>query len=442
MDASDLSAELRRLPVRRRIGRVVRAEGAVLQVSGLAPAARLGDRVAFEGEDAGSPAGEVVALGDGLATVMPYGAPDGLRLGAEVALAPDPGLRPSDGWLGRVIDPFGAPMDGRPLPQGRIAVPVRAAPPAPMRRAPLGPRLATGLAAFDSLLPLVRGQRIGLFAGSGVGKTSLLAELARQVEADRVVLALVGERGRELRDFVEGALGEAGMRRSVVVCATSDRSALVKRRAAWTAAAIAERFRDEGRHALLIVDSLTRFAEAHREVALTAGEPPSLRAWPPSTGATLAALTERAGPGPVRADGTHGDVTAVFSVLVQGSDMEEPVADMARGLLDGHVVLDRGIAERGRFPAVDVARSVSRALPVCAEPDERALIAEARRLIARHAEAAPMLQAGLWREGADPEADRAIRLFPALDAFCAERVAGGAAAAFGRLRAVLGAEDA
>ena len=439
MDPADLAEDLARLPVRRRLGRVVRAEGATLEISGLAAAARLGDRVAYE-RDGGRLAGEVVALGDGRVTAMTYAAAEGARLGEEVALSPDPGLRPAEAWLGRVIDPFGAPLDGRPLPQGRDTVPVLADPPPAMRRGRLGPRLATGLAAFDSLLPLVRGQRIGLFAGSGVGKTTLLSDLARGVEAERVVLALIGERGRELRAFVEDALGEDGMRRAVVVAATSDRSALVKRRAAWTATAIAERFRDEGRDVLLLVDSLTRFAEAHREVALTAGEPPSLRAWPPSTGAELARLTERAGPGAPRADGRRGDVTAVYSVLVQGSDMEEPAADMARGLLDGHVVLDRDIAERGRFPAVDVARSVSRALPGCASEAERALIAEARRLLARHAEAWPMLQAGLWREGADPEADRAIRLFPALDAFLAGRGTGGAEAAFARLAETLAGE--
>jgi len=200
-----------------------------------------------------------------------------------------------------------------------------------------------------------------------------------------------------------------------VVCATSDRSPLEKRRAAWTAMAAAERLRAEGRHVLLLMDSLTRFAEAHREVALTAGEPPSLRADPPSTSAMLAELTERAGPGP---EG-EGDVTAVFSVLVAGSDMEEPVADMARGLLDGHVVLSRDIAERGRFPAVDVGRSVSRALPGCADAAEQALISDARRMAALRERAEPMLQAGLWQPGADPEADRALRLHPALEAFCA-----------------------
>lgn len=440
MDVSDLAAELRRLPVRRRVGRVVRAEAASLRIAGLAPVARLGDRVGLAPAGAAGPVtGEIVALGDGLATVMTHGPADGVRLGEEAELSPDPGLRPCDAWLGRVIDPFGAPLDGRPLPQGRAEVPVRAAPPPAMKRLALGPRIATGLAVLDSLLPLTRGQRVGLFAGSGVGKTSLLAELARNVEAERVVLALIGERGRELRGFVEDALGEAGMRRSVVICATSDRPALVKRRAAWAAAAVAERFRDEGRHVLLLVDSLTRFAEAHREVALTAGEPPSLRAWPPSTAAALAALTERAGPGPARADGRRGDVTAVFTVLVQGSDMEEPVADMARGLLDGHLVLDRAIAERGRFPALDAVASVSRALPDCADADERALIAEARRLLALREEVAPMAQAGLWREGADPEGDRALRLFPALDAFCGARVAGGAEGAFARLREVLSA---
>ena len=434
-----LTAELTATPVRRRIGRIVRADGASLTVAGLAPQARLGDlaRVAPGGDAAAAVTAEVVALIDGHALLMTHRPPEGAGLGDPVTLIPDPGPRPCEGWLGRVVDAFGAPRDGRPLPQGDRPARLRAPAPAPMRRARLGPRLSTGLCVFDTLLPIVRGQRIGLFAGSGVGKSSLLADLARGVKADCAVIALIGERGRELREFTEGVLGPEGLARSVVVAATSDESPLVKRRAAWTAMCAAEHLRDRGRHVLLLVDSLTRFAEAHREIALTAGEPPSLRAYPPSTAAQLAALTERAGPGEVRADGTHGDITAVFSVLVAGSDMEEPVADMTRGLLDGHVVLSREIAERGRFPAVDVGRSVSRALPGCANAAERALIAAARRALALHERAEPMVQAGLWREGADPEADRALAVFPALDAACAARAA-DPAAAFAALAEALG----
>ncbi|ODM44116.1 flagellum-specific ATP synthase FliI, partial [Cereibacter johrii] len=301
-------------------------------------------------------------------------------------------------------------------------------------RRSLGPRLPTGVAVFDTLLPLVQGQRIGFFAGSGVGKSSLLAKFARGVVADVVVIGLVGERGRELRDFTERVLGPAGMARAVVVTATSDQSPLVRRRCGWAAMAVAEHFRDQGLHVLLLVDSITRFAEAHREVALAGGEAASMRGFPPSTAHTIMALAERAGPG---AEGT-GDITAVFSVLVAGSDMEEPVADILRGVLDGHVVMDRKIAERGRFPAIDLLRSVSRALPEAASTAENALIAEARRLLGAWDRAEMMIQAGLYAKGSDPQVDAAIRVWPALDAFLAEDAPDGIDASFRRLADCLG----
>ncbi|WP_225027221.1 FliI/YscN family ATPase, partial [Xinfangfangia pollutisoli] len=309
------------------------------------------------------------------------------------------------------------------------------APPPPAERRALGERLATGVAVFDTLLPLVRGQRIGLFAGSGVGKSSLLAKFARGVAADIAVIALVGERGRELRDFTERVLGPAGMARSVVMTATSDQSPLMRRRCALSAMAVAEHFRDQGLHVLLLVDSVTRFAEAHREVALASGEQASLRGYPPSTAHAIMGLAERAGPGA----GDQGDITAVLSVLVAGSDMEEPVADIIRGTLDGHVVLDRKIAERGRYPAIDLLRSVSRALPEAASGPENALIADARRVLGAYDRAEMMVQAGLYVPGSDPLIDRAIRLFPMLDGFLAEDApAGGPPTSFARLKACLG----
>lgn len=302
------------------------------------------------------------------------------------------------------------------------------------RRKRLGARLSTGVAVFDTLLPLVRGQRIGLFAGSGVGKSSLLAKFARKVDADVVVIGLVGERGRELREFTERVLGPEGMARSVIVTATSDLPALTRRRCAWTAMAVAEHFRDQGAHVLLLVDSVTRFAEAHREVALAAGEPAALRGYPPSLGQAIMALAERAGPGP---EGV-GDITAIFSVLVAGSDMEEPVADILRGVLDGHVVMDRKIAERGRFPAIDLLRSVSRSLPEAASEEENGLIAEVRKLLGAWDRAELMIQAGLYVKGTDPVVDRAMQIWPALDGFIGEDApAGGIEASFARLAAIL-----
>lgn len=391
IDIAGLEADLARLSPRRRCGRVVSADGGALTVSGLGAQARLGDRIKL-GDSANGPGreGEIVALAEGGARAMIYGAVEGIGLHDPVWLMPDRPLRPDDAWIGRVIDAFGTPLDPGPLPEGDRQADLRRAPPPAAGRATLGARLATGLCVLDTLLPIVRGQRVGLFAGSGVGKSSLLTDLARGVEADIVVFALIGERGRELKEFITNGLGAEGMRRAVLVVATSDESPLIKRRAAWTAMAVAEHFRDQGRHVLLLVDSLTRFAEAHREVALTAGETPSLRAYPPSTANLIAALAERAGPGPD--DGQSGDITAVFSVLVAGSDMEEPVADITRGVLDGHVVLDRSIAERGRFPAIDIGRSVSRALPRAASEAENQLLGETRRLIGAYEKAEPMIQ--------------------------------------------------
>jgi len=272
------------------------------------------------------------------------------------------------------------------------------------------------MAVFDSMLPIVRGQRLGLFAGSGVGKSSLLANFARHVSADVVVLSLVGERGRELRAFAEDTLGPEGLARSVIVAATSDQSPLKRRRCPLAAMAVAEHFRDQGAQVLFLCDSITRFAEAHREVAVAGGEQTALGGWPPSLSHAIMSLAERAGPG----EGDTGDITAIFTVLVAGSDMEEPVADILRGVLDGHVVLDRSIAERGRFPAVDLLRSLSRSLPDCATPEENSLIAEGRRLLSAWSRAELMVQSGLYTSGSDPLTDRAIRLFPALDSFLAE----------------------
>jgi flagellum-specific ATP synthase len=298
-DLSALAADLDRIVNHRRCGRVVSVGTAALEVAGLTHQARLGDAVTID-VDGGRLTGEVVALAERYARVMTYGPSEGAAVGNRVTLERRDGAHPGAHWVGRIVDAFGAPLDGRPLAPGAVSAPLRRAPPEPASRKRLGPRLGTGLAVFDTILPLARGQRIGIFAGSGVGKSSLLADLARGVEADVVVFGLIGERGRELRHFVEDVLGD-GMARAVVIAATSDQSPLVKRRAAWMAMATAEVFRDEGRHVLLLLDSLTRFAEAHREVALTAGEAPSLRAFPPSTANLIAGLCERAGPGPAGA---------------------------------------------------------------------------------------------------------------------------------------------
>lgn len=427
-----LRAELARIAPRRHLGRVSELGRGGLRVSGLAHVARLGDRVELPRPE-GALGGEIVLLGREAAVILPDGPAEGIAIGAPVILIGPAGIAPDDSWIGRVVDPFGCAIDGRPVMRGPRVRALRAAPPLATRRKPMGARLETGMTVFNTLLPLVRGQRIGLFAGSGVGKSMLLAKFARGVAADVVVIALIGERGREVRHFVEQVLGPEGMARAVVVAATSDRSPLIRRQAAWAAMSVAEHFRDQGRHVLLLADSITRFAEAHREIALAAGEGSSLRGFPPSLSHVLMSLAERAGPGPEGA----GDITAVLSVLVAGSDMEEPVADILRGVLDGHVVLERRIAERGRFPAIDLLRSVSRSLPEAATAEENTLIGQARRLLGAYDRAEMMIQAGLYTAGSDPLIDEAIRVWPALDAFLARDEAEDGAASFRALAACL-----
>lgn len=427
-----LRAEITGLSAAHSVGRVISVAGGLLRISGLSGAARLGDRVQVQ-TARGQLSGEVLQMEAAALLILPDEAAEGVALGDRVRLMGPSEIAPSDDWIGRVIDPFGAPLDGRPLLRGPVARPLRAAPPAPARRHPLGSRLETGMAVFNTLLPIVRGQRMGLFAGSGVGKSMLLGHLARHMQADVVVVALIGERGRELGEFVRHVLGPEGMARAVIVTATSDRSALVRRRCALAAMAVAEHFRDAGRHVLFLADSITRFAEAHREVAIAAGEMPALRGFPPSTAHTIMSLCERAGPG----EGGQGDITALLTVLVAGSDMEEPVADILRGVLDGHVVLDREIAERGRYPAIDLLRSVSRSLPQAASDDENRLIGQARHLLGTYARSETMVRAGLYAEGSDPVLDQAIRIWPELDGFLAEREPADTANSFARLGLLL-----
>lgn len=407
-----LVSEIATVTQKIRLGRVSEIGRGTVIVKGLEDAAALGDRVLI-GPRLG---GEVVALRAGGITVLTDQMAEGLQIGAVVRLIGQAGISPDNSWVGRVIDPFGNAMDGKVIFKGPRTRPLQAPAPAAATRRRLGERLETSVAVFDTLLPLVRGQRIGLFAGSGVGKSTLLGKFARGVSTDVVVIALIGERGRELREFIERVLGPEGMKRAVVVAATSDQSPLIRRRCAWAAMAVAEHFRDQGMHVLLLADSVTRFAEAHREVALAGGEEASLRGYPPSVAPAIMAWAERAGPGP---EGS-GDITAVFSVLVAGSDMEETIADILRGVLDGHVVLDRKIAERGRYPAIDLLRSVSRSLPDAASAAENEEIAMARRLLGAYDRAELMIQAGLYIKGTDPLIDNAIRVWPALDAFLAE----------------------
>jgi flagellum-specific ATP synthase len=424
-----LRASLRAIRPALAMGQVQSIGRDQIRVTGLDRVAALGDRVRI-GADL---SGEILRIDPDGCLVMPEGVVEGVRLGAPVAHLGPSTLAPHPGWLGRVIDPDGVPMDGRPLFPGPVAYPLRAAPPPPTARRALGQRLVTGLAVFDTLLPITRGQRMGLFAGSGVGKSRLLAALAQGMEADVIVIGLIGERGREVRDFIADTLGPAGLARAVVIAATSDRPALTRARAGFAMMAVAEYFRDRGQQVLLLADSITRFVEAQRDIAAAMGEPFGPDGFPASMAQAVMGLAERAGPGAVG----QGDITALLAVLVAGSDMEGPVADVMRGVLDGHVLLSRTIAERGRYPAIDLLRSVSRALPAAATGEEARLIARARALLGAHDRAELMVQAGLYTSGSDAVVDAALRAFPALDAFIAAGAASTIGGSFARLAAIL-----
>ncbi|MFQ5438474.1 MAG: FliI/YscN family ATPase [Paracoccaceae bacterium] len=415
------------------VGRVAGNSGPLIRISGISDACRIGDRVRIRLKSGRLVVGEVLRLGDATVEVLPERGTLGLARGDEAILCPPPGFFPHESWVGRIVNADGQPLDNRPLQNGATPKPLVASPVDPVGRRPLGARLETGFRLFNTMLPLAVGQRMGLFAGSGIGKSTLIGQFARNVQTDVVVIALVGERGRELRSFVDQALGPEGLKRAVVVVATSDRPALEKRRAAWAATAVAEYFRDLGRNVLLVVDSITRFAEAHREIALASGETASMRGFPPSVAQMIMSLCERAGPG----TGASGNITALFSVLVAGSDMEEPIADIVRGVLDGHVVLDREIAERGRFPAVDVLRSVSRSLPDVANERENALIQEARQMLGAYESSELMIKAGLYAKGADALTDRAVAVYPGLDRFFSEPEDSNASRSFQALAACL-----
>lgn len=391
-------------------GQLRSAGPAGLGLTGFRPAPPLGARI---GLDSGL-AAEVVQVSPESALALPLGPAAACRAGEPARLLGPPRLAVSDAWLGRVLDPLGQPLDGAAPPaRGARARPVLAAPPPPGTRARLGPRIGLGVRALDLFCTLREGQRLGLFAASGIGKSTLLAMLAGAPGFDVVVLGLVGERGRELRDFVEDDLGPERMARSVVVCATSDAAAPLRREAALAAMTVAEHFRDAGRKVLLLLDSVTRFALACREIGLAAGEPPATRGHPPSVFAELPRLLERAGPGTA---GCAGSITLLATVLVEGDDHDEPVADAVRGILDGHVVLDRAIAERGRYPAVDVLRSLSRTVPGCLDADQRALMLRARRILATQAEMAELVRLGAYRAGTDAAVDEALRLAPRIEA--------------------------
>jgi flagellum-specific ATP synthase len=399
-------------------GRVVAVRGLMVEIAGPLSLLSLGGLVEIEVGSGEPTICEIVGFENTRALAMPFAGLAGVRRGCKAALASHrAGVRPSPAWLGRVIDCFGRPLDGGPqLPSGERHYPYRADPPAAHRRQRVGEPLDLGVRALNAFLTCCRGQRLGVFAGSGVGKSVLLSMLARNAASDISVIGLIGERGREVQEFLQDDLGPEGMARSVVVVATSDEPALARRQAAYMTLAVAEYFRDEGRDVLCMMDSVTRFAMAQRDIGLAAGEPPTTKGYTPTCFSELPRLLERAGPG----EG-QGAITGLFTVLVDGDDHNEPVADAVRGILDGHVVMERRIAERGRYPAINVLRSVSRTMPRSCDPLYWPTVQRARQIMATYADMEELIRLGAYRPGSSPEVDEAIRLMPLLEDFLRQR---------------------
>jgi flagellum-specific ATP synthase len=432
-----LVGDIERIPSIRYFGKVEAVQGLLVEASGLGRSLSVGDRCQIIGRDHRVIC-EAVGFRDGRALIMPFSTLDGIGLGCRVEVVDtNPVLYPHPSWLGRVISAMGEPVDGLgPLQQGEVPYAVRNRPPPAHSRQRVAGKIDLGVRAMNAFLTVCRGQRMGIFAGSGVGKSSLLSMMAKHTSADISVIGLIGERGREAREFIEDDLGEAGMARSVVVVATSDESALLRRQAAYVTMTVSEYFRNQRRDVLCLMDSVTRFAMAQREISLSVGEPPASKGYTPTVFAELPRLLERAGPG--AAD--QGSITGLFTVLVDGDDHNEPIADAVRGILDGHVVLDRAIAERGRYPAINILRSVSRTMPGCNSQEENELVMRARRLLAVYDDMAELIRLGAYRKGSDPGVDEAIRYFPALEAFLGQRKneATTLAESYARLGEILG----
>jgi flagellum-specific ATP synthase len=406
--------ELDHLPEFQIYGRVAGVLGLLVEVAGLEQVLSIGGRCDIIARGGKRVTCEVIGFRQGRALLLPFGRLEGVGLGckAEVVRS-DPVIWPTEAWLGRVVNALGEPIDGKgPLPTGDMACHLRQPPPPAHSRQRVGDKIDLGVRALNAFVTCCRGQRMGIFAGSGVGKSVVLAMLARYTTSDVNVIGLIGERGREVQEWLEDDLGAEGLARSLVVVATSDESPLMRRQAADLTLAAAEYFRDRGKDVLCLIDSVTRFAMAMREIGLAAGEPPTSKGYTPSVFAQLPQLLERAGPG---VDG--GTITGLFTVLVEGDDHNEPIADAVRGILDGQIVLERAIAERNRYPAINILRSISRTMPQCNSEAETALVERARMLLSTYENMAELIRIGAYKKGSDPAIDDAIHYYPMLEDF-------------------------
>ncbi len=403
---------LEEVPGYRRYGRLVRVTGLTLEVVGCQLI--MGQRCEVETATGAVLLAEVVGFNRDISYLMPLQPMSGLYAGARVLpVDGEETIRVGEHLLGRVVDGLLQPLDGRPLKEEGERVPLFSSPPNPLLRTPVREPLDVGIRAINGLLTVGKGQRLGLFAGSGVGKSMLLGMMTRNTSARIVVVGLIGERGREVREFIEHSLGSEGLARAVVIAAPADQSPLMRLRAAQLCHRIAEYFREQGQDVLLLMDSLTRYAQAQREIALAIGEPPATRGYPPSVFSLLTQLVERAG------NGTHpeGSLSAFYTVLAEGDDQQDPVVDSARAILDGHIVLTRRLAEEGHYPAIDIGASVSRVMPQVVSPEWQGLAVNLRQLWGRYQQVRELLPLGGYQPGADPQMDEAVQRYPAIASF-------------------------
>lgn len=392
--------------------------GMTLSVKGISNAVSIGDRC-FVHSNKGKILAEVVGIKNNKCLLLPFGTWGGVSSNnkVEVMNSADT-ISPSDAWIGRVINALGEPLDDKHiLLNGKLKYEIKSNPPNAFKRKRVGEKLETKVKCFDIFTPVCKGQRMGIFAGSGVGKSSLLSMLAKNTNADVIVIGLVGERGREVQDFIQEDLGEEGLSKSVLVVSTGDEPPLMRRQAAWTATTIAEYFRDQGKQVLLLLDSVTRFAMAQREIGLSAGEPPTTKGYTPTVFAELPKLLERSGPGTKN----QGDITGLFTVLVDGDDHNEPISDAVRGILDGHIVLDRKIAEKGRYPALNITKSVSRMLPDCHSNEEYIVMKKAKDLLSEYENMEELIKIGAYKEGTNPNLDIAIQFYNRAEIFFSQK---------------------
>ena len=395
-------------------GRITQVVGNLVESAG--PFCSVGECCEITHSGGSTVQGEIVGFRDSTVLAMPLERPQGVRLGDEIVTwGAMPALRVGPELLGRVIDATGNPLDGLGDYRARMKMPLNGAAPLPLERLPISEALACGVRAVDGFLTCGRGQRLGIFGGSGVGKSTLLGIVARGTAADLTVLALIGERGREVREFLDDSLGEEGLRRSVVIVSTSDQSPLLRVRAALAATTVAEYFCQRGKNVLLVVDSLTRFAMAQREIGLAAGEPPTAKGYTPSVLAMLSRLVERAG------RFSTGSVTAFYTVLMEGDDQQDPLVDTVRSLLDGHIVLDRNLAVRGQYPPISVLDSLSRLMPKVCAPQHLAKVSGLRMLLSAYSRSEDLIRIGAYPAGTDPVVDRAIAALPQITAFLQQR---------------------